>query len=181
MILLRIASIVKDSIVDGPGLRFVVFVQGCSHNCKGCHNPQTHDPKGGYEISIEEILDQLDQARLVEGVTLSGGDPFDQALSCAKFAVEVKHLNPKYTIWTYTGYTYEQILASNKYEWKLLLDVTDVLVDGPFIDSEKSYELKFRGSKNQRLIDVAASRDHGAVVEFQIQDNILDKFKIPDS
>lgn len=178
---MRIASIVKDSIVDGPGLRFVVFVQGCSHHCKGCHNPQTHDPQGGHEISIDEIVEQLESDSLVEGVTFSGGDPFDQALACTKLAVEIKRRNPKYTIWTYTGYTYEQILTSNKYEWKLLLDVTDVLVDGPFIESEKSYDLKFRGSKNQRLIDVAASRDQGAVVEFQIQDNILDKFKIPDS
>lgn len=178
---MRIASIVRDSIVDGPGLRFVVFVQGCSHNCLNCHNPQTHDPSGGYESSIDEIIEQLKSDSLVEGVTLSGGDPFEQALACTKLAVEIKHFNPELTIWTYTGYTYEQLVSSGNYEWQLLLDLTDVLVDGPFIESKKSYELKFRGSSNQRLIDMQKTRLEGHVVEYTYHDNILDKFQIPDS
>ena len=178
---MRIAGIIDDSIVDGPGIRFVVFVQGCSHNCLGCHNPETHNPTGGHEESIENILEQLQKCPLVEGVTLSGGDPFEQALECSRLAVAIKHLNPNYTIWTYTGYTYEEIIAKQDYTWELLLDLTDVLVDGPFIEALKSYECKFRGSKNQRLIDVKASRNSGHIVLYELEENILDKFQIPKS
>lgn len=178
---LKIAGIVPNSIVDGPGLRLTVFTQGCHHNCVGCHNPDTHDPEGGHEESIETIIEKFKHDPLVAGLTLSGGDPFDQALECARLAIEIKHIDSKYTVWTYTGYTYEQLITANNYEWNLLLDVTDVLVDGPFILSQKSYDLKFRGSKNQRLINVPETRKQGRIVEYQSTDTILDKFQVPRS
>lgn len=178
---MRIASVVTDSIVDGPGLRVAIFTQGCFHNCFGCHNPGTHDPSGGYEESIESIVNKIKKNYLIDGITLTGGDPFEQAEECAKLAREVKLIDSKYTIWTYTGYTYEQILSKNNSSWNSLLDVTDVLVDGPFILSQKSYELKFRGSRNQRLIDVRSSRLQDKIVLYTVDDNILEKFKVPES
>lgn len=178
---MRIASIVNDSIVDGPGLRVAIFTQGCVHNCLGCHNPGTHDPSGGYEESIESILEKIEQNHLIDGITLTGGDPFEQAEDCARLAKQVKFLNSNYTVWTYTGYTYEQILERNNSAWNHLIDTTDVLVDGPFILSQKSYELKFRGSKNQRLIDVRSSRLQDKIVLYKVDDSILEKFKIPES
>lgn len=178
---MRIASIVTDSIVDGPGFRVAIFTQGCVHNCFGCHNPGTHDPSGGYEESVESILEKIKQNHLIDGITLTGGDPFEQAEDCARLAKQVKLLNSNYTVWTYTGYTYEQILERNNSAWNHLIDATDVLVDGPFILSQKSYELKFRGSKNQRLIDVRSSRLQDKIVLYTVDDNILEKFKVPES
>lgn len=175
---MRIANTVNDSIVDGHGLRFAVFTQGCPHRCPGCHNPQTHDPAGGREESLEALIAGLDQNPLAAGLTLSGGEPFYQAADCARLAA-MAHARGK-TVWTYTGYTYEQILHKNDPDWNALLAETDVLVDGPFLEKEQSYELHFRGSRNQRLIDVAASRRAGKVVLWQETD-YLSKFTVPES
>ncbi len=175
---MRIANTVNDSIVDGHGLRFAVFTQGCPHRCPGCHNPQTHDPAGGREESLEALIAGLDQNPLAAGLTLSGGEPFYQAADCARLAA-MAHARGK-TVWTYTGYTYEQILSKNDPDWNALLAETDVLVDGPFLEKEQSYELHFRGSRNQRLIDVAASRRAGKVVLWQETD-YLSKFTVPES
>ena len=175
---MRIANTVNDSIVDGHGLRFAVFTQGCPHRCPGCHNPQTHDPAGGREESLEALIAGLDQNPLAAGLTLSGGEPFYQAADCARLAA-MAHARGK-TVWTYTGYTYEQILHKNDPDWNALLAETDVLVDGPFLEKEQSYELDFRGSRNQRLIDVAASRRAGKVVLWQETD-YLSKFTVPES
>ena len=175
---MRIANTVNDSIVDGHGLRFAVFTQGCPHRCPGCHNPQTHDPAGGREESLEALIAGLDQNPLAAGLTLSGGEPFYQAADCARLAA-MAHARGK-TVWTYTGYTYEQILGKNDPDWNALLAETDVLVDGPFLEKEQSYELHFRGSRNQRLIDVAASRRAGKVVLWQETD-YLSKFTVPES
>ena len=175
---MRIANTVNDSIVDGHGLRFAVFTQGCPHHCPGCHNPQTHDPAGGREESLEALIAGLDQNPLAAGLTLSGGEPFYQAADCARLAA-MAHARGK-TVWTYTGYTYEQILHKNDPDWNALLAETDVLVDGPFLEKEQSYELHFRGSRNQRLIDVAASRRAGRVILLQETD-YLSKFTVPES
>ena len=175
---MRIANTVNDSIVDGHGLRYAVFTQGCPHHCPGCHNPDTHDPAGGREESLEALIAGLDKNPLAEGITLSGGEPFFQAAACAELA-RMTHARGK-NVWTYTGYTYEQILKKNDPAWNALLAETDVLVDGPFLEKEQSYELHFRGSRNQRLIDVPASGRAGRVVLWEEVD-YLSKFTVPES
>ena len=159
---MRIANTVSDSIVDGPGLRFTVFTQGCPHHCPGCHNPETHDPAGGREVSVAELEEEMGKNPLIDGLTLSGGDPFCQAAECADLArlAHEKGLN----VWTYTGYTYERLLEGDLPGALELLEQTDVLVDGPFLLAEKSYEALFRGSTNQRLIDLKQSKAAGHVV-----------------
>lgn len=150
MIELRIAGIVEESIVDGPGIRLVVFTQGCNHNCIGCHNPESHSFSGGKLIDIEEILDMIKENPLLDGITFSGGEPFEQAIGCSILAKKVKELGLNVIV--YTGYTFEQILKNDQF--KELLLQTDTLIDGKFEIEEKSLMLKFRGSKNQRIIDV---------------------------
>ena len=159
---MRIANTMSDSIVDGPGLRFTVFTQGCPHNCPGCHNPDTHDPAGGREVSVAELAEQLGKNTITDGLTLSGGEPFCQGAECAALAriAREKGLN----VWVYTGYTYERLLEGGLPGALELLELTDVLVDGSFLLEEKSYEALFRGSSNQRLIDVKQSRQAGKVV-----------------
>lgn len=153
---MRIAGTVQDSIVDGPGLRFVVFTQGCTHNCPGCHNPETHDISGGKEVSEELLIRALLHNPLTDGLTLSGGDPFLQAEACAKLAGAAKAAG--LTVFTYTGYLFETLVAPEApASWRTLLEKTDVLVDGPFLLAEKTHCCVWRGSRNQRLIDVQAS------------------------
>ncbi|MDY3014456.1 MAG: anaerobic ribonucleoside-triphosphate reductase activating protein [Evtepia sp.] len=175
---MRIANVVNDSIVDGHGLRFTVFTQGCPHHCPGCHNPDTHDPAGGREASQEELLAAMEKNPLIEGLTLSGGEPFQQAEACAALAAAVRQKG--WNVWTYTGYRYETLLAAGDPHWDALLRQTDVLVDGPFLQEEKSYELHFRGSRNQRLIDVPASLAQGKVILWEEQD-VLAQFTVPES
>ncbi|MDD7517244.1 anaerobic ribonucleoside-triphosphate reductase activating protein [Ruminococcus flavefaciens] len=163
---LRIAGTVNDSIVDGPGIRFSIFVQGCPHNCEGCHNPQTHDFNGGAIFTTEELLDKVKGNPLLDGVTFSGGEPFCQAEVLAKLGKEIKALG--LNIITYTGYTFEQLYENrNKNHWGELLEVTDYLIDGPFILAQKDWEIKFRGSSNQRYIDCQKSLEEGCAVETQ--------------
>jgi len=156
---MRIANTTRDSIVDGPGMRFTVFTQGCPHRCPGCHNPETHDFTGGTEVSVEELLEKLGYDPLMAGVTLSGGDPMCQAAECAAFAREAKKRG--LNIWVYTGYTYEHLLEEADPDRLSLLAAADVLVDGPFVESLKSYEALYRGSTNQRLIDLNQTRKTG--------------------
>ncbi len=146
------APCTQDSIVDGDGLRMVVWTQGCPHGCKGCHNPQTHSFTGGFTMEIAEIMAQFDANPLLAGITLSGGDPFIQADQCIQLAKEVK-LRGK-NVWIYTGYTLEEIMASGRESWLELLMNADVLVDGPYIEELRNLELTFRGSENQRIIYV---------------------------
>ena len=162
---LRLAGVIRESIVDGPGIRMTIFGQGCPHHCEGCHNPETHDPNGGYISHPENILKAIDENPLLQGVTFSGGEPFAQAEAFAKLGEEIKKRGLH--IMTYTGYTYERILSGAEIGipgWKELLSVTDLLVDGKFIIGEKSLNLPFRGSKNQRLINVSKSLEAKAVV-----------------
>lgn len=159
---MRIANTTRDSIVDGPGMRFTVFTQGCPHRCPGCHNPETHDFQGGEEVSVEELLKKLGYDPLMAGVTLSGGDPMCQAGECADFAREAKKRG--LNIWVYTGYTYEHLMEEADPDRLSLLNVADVLVDGPFVENLKSYEALYRGSTNQRLIDLNQTRKTGKLV-----------------
>lgn len=188
---------VSDSIVDGPGLRYAVFTQGCSHGCPGCHNPESQPFCGGTPTAVEEIIANVQANGLVQGVTLSGGEPFEQPVACAELAVRLKQLG--YNIWAYTGFLYEDLLrfaegsadavgapgatgagtiavpkgvmldggetvGDVQAAVRTLLENVDVLVDGPFVKSKKSLGLQYRGSSNQRVIDVPASLKNGSVV-----------------
>lgn len=162
---IRLAGIIRESIVDGPGIRFVVFSQGCTHGCKGCHNPSSFDINGGYETTINSIVSEIKKNPLLSGVTFSGGDPFLQSKQFSELAREVHKLS--LNVITYTGYTIEQLIDGideNPY-WKDLLLQTDTLVDGPFILEKKSLMLRFKGSSNQRVIDPRESLKCGYAVE----------------
>ncbi len=173
---MRIAGTVSDSIVDGPGLRFTVFTQGCPHHCPGCHNPETHDPGGGRTVTVEELGELLAGNPLIDGLTLSGGDPFLQAGECAALAALAHALGKN--VWTYTGYTWEVLTAAGRPDWDALLAQTDVLVDGPFVEALKSYSATFRGSSNQRLIDLNATRARGTLVLWSRPDPLA-HFTVP--
>lgn len=147
---LRINQIVEESVVDGPGFRLAVFTQGCPHKCPGCHNPQTHDFAGGEMMNADDILETLRANPLLTGLTLSGGEPFCQPAPCAWLA-EQAHMLGKNVV-TFTGYTYEQLRAMDDKDIDALLKATDILIDGPFILSERDLSLRFRGSRNQRML-----------------------------
>jgi len=157
---LRIAGTVGESIVDGPGIRYVIFTQGCPHGCPGCHNPETHDFAGGREIDTETLLTEIRRNGLVSGVTFSGGEPFEQAEALLPLARQLKadgrHLM------AYSGYTYEQLIADSRAGVRGLLEQLDLLVDGRYEAEHRSLELRFRGSTNQRVLDVPASLAEGA-------------------
>ena len=163
---IRVAGLTNDSIVDGKGFRFVIFTQGCLHHCKGCHNPETWAMDGGNLMDISEIENMIAKNGLLDGITFSGGDPFYQPEACAKIAKWAKERG--LNIWAYTGYLYEELL--NMPEVKEFLDLVDVLVDGPFILEEKSLLLNFRGSKNQRVIDLNETRKTGEIVLLDVDD-----------
>ena len=158
---IRIAGVVRESIVDGPGLRFTVFCQGCPHGCKGCHNMATHDFSGGYDCEISKILDAIDQNPLLDGVTFSGGEPMCQPEAFYNLAVQVKERGLNRV--SYTGFTYEELLQmTEKDKWiKGLLELTDILIDGRFVLEERDLTLQFRGSRNQRVIDMNLTRSSG--------------------
>ncbi|MEI6131473.1 MAG: anaerobic ribonucleoside-triphosphate reductase activating protein [Bacillota bacterium] len=161
---IRIAGIVDESIVDGPGIRLTVFVQGCTHNCEGCHNPESHSKDGGSLISVRKILGMIDKNPLLDGITLSGGEPFQQAKECAVLAKAAKEKG--LNVITYSGYTFEKIVAEADANpgWRDLLENSDVLVDGPFVLSQRSLMLRFRGSENQRIVDVKNSLEEKKIV-----------------
>jgi len=161
---MKIAGMIQDSIVDGPGLRFVVFTQGCDKDCEGCHNPAAKDPAGGTEVSTESIISEMNKNPLTDGLTLSGGEPLLQAGECVKLAVAAreKGLN----VWVYSGFTYEELteMANTDLAVAELLRLTDTLVDGQFKIAERTLQLRWRGSRNQRVIDVPESLASGNVV-----------------
>lgn len=162
---LRLAGVIRESIVDGPGIRLVVFSQGCPHRCPGCQNPDTHSMEGGYDSSVENIVAEVRKNPMLSGITLSGGDPFAQAEPMAMLAEQIHGLG--LNVITYTGYTVEQLLQGLPKHpgWRRLLEETDTLIDGPFLLEEKTMLLRFRGSRNQRVIDPAASLRKGRAVE----------------
>lgn len=159
---LRIAGIVKESVVDGPGIRYVIFNQGCIHNCPGCHNPETHDLGGGYDIDTSEIICDIKKSKFLDGITFSGGEPFMQAESLLKIAENIKILGLNLVI--YTGYTFEELLDKTDLFTGKLLRLTDILIDGKFELNKRDMSLKFKGSRNQRVIDVKSSLSIGTAV-----------------
>lgn len=158
---IRLAGLEPESIVDGPGYRFTVFVQGCPHNCPGCHNPQTHDFSGGHLADTDDVIAHFGENPLVRGLTLSGGEPMMQPepLYLIAKAAKEKGMN----VWCYTGFTLEELLRENRADRIRLLSAVDVLVDGPFRSHERSLDLLYRGSKNQRLIDMPATLKGGTI------------------
>ncbi len=159
---IRIFGTVEDSIVDGPGLRYSIFTQGCPHHCPGCHNPESHDFDGGTMADTADLIAVLNKNPLLDGITLTGGDPLCQPQACLELAkaAHQKRLN----VWCYTGYTWEKLMADGDEARLNLLREVDVLVDGPFLMAQKSLELKYCGSRNQRLIDVKKTLAAGEIV-----------------
>lgn len=150
---LKIAGVVTESIVDGPGIRYTIFTQGCPFHCKGCHNPQSQPLKGGLDVKLKVFYDEIKQNPLISGVTFSGGEPFIQAGALAILARVLKAEG--YSVWSYSGYTFDKLERDDKF--RSLLEQLDVVVDGPYVQSKHSLEIDFRGSTNQRIIDVPKS------------------------
>jgi anaerobic ribonucleoside-triphosphate reductase activating protein len=164
---IRLASdLQSDSIVDGPGLRTVIWTQGCGHKCPGCQNPQTWDFEGGGEVPLDMVYEAIDELEYQTGITFSGGDPMYQPYPCTKLAKYCK--DKGYNIWVYTGFTYEELMKMAKKDKIYLefLKYVDVLVDGRFVMKERDLNQLFRGSRNQRLIDVPKSLKSKEVVLF---------------
>ena len=159
--MLNLAGIAGDSIVDGPGIRTTVFGQGCPHHCPGCHNPETWEFGCGTEVPVEAVVEMVKANPLCRGVTFSGGEPFAQAGEFAKLGRLLKAAG--YEVASYSGYTFEQLLQGSA-EQRELLETVDVLIDGPFVQAERSLELNFRGSRNQRILNVKASLAAGQAV-----------------
>lgn len=159
--MLNLAGITEDSIVDGPGIRTTFYCQGCPHHCPGCHNPETWDFSGGTPMEEEQLVEIVESNPLCHGVTFSGGEPFSQAAGYAKLARLLKEKG--YEVASYTGYTFEALLAGTD-DQKALLSQLDVLIDGPFLLEERSLELNFRGSRNQRVLNVPESLKAGCAV-----------------
>ena len=158
-----IAGTASDSIVDGTGLRFTIFTQGCCHHCPGCHNPETHDLNGGKEMDTEDIIAEFKKNPLMSGITLSGGEPFLQPQACLELAKATHTIGRD--VWAYSGYTLEELRGMADADVDALLDEIDVLVDGRFVMEERSLELRFRGSRNQRIIDMKTGR--GSPVDWE--------------
>ncbi len=168
---IQIAGYERHSSVNGPGVRFVLFTQGCPHRCPGCQNPDTWDRNLGESMEIEELVSLILSTKYIDGVTLSGGDPLYQAEAIHILCKELKQKN--INIWCYTGWTYEAIQSSpDLVAAKEALDDIDVLVDGPFVLSLLSKDCIYRGSSNQRLIDLKKSKEKGSVI--LMDENSLD-------
>lgn len=161
---LQVAGIDRESIVDGPGIRLVVYLQGCPHRCPGCHNQNTWDPEGGTEMEVSEILGLTETAGLIDGVTFSGGEPFCQPAPLLALAGPLKSRGLNLVL--YSGYTFEQLLEIAKREPAVagLLKTGWLLIDGPYIQQQRSLNLPYRGSRNQRLIDLSLSMKAGRTV-----------------
>ena len=165
---MRIAGIYNNSLVNGEGARMVIFTQGCKHNCPGCFNPETHDFNGGQEVPLEEIMKKVKdncETGLIDGITFSGGDPMEHPLELEEIAKLVHSFG--LTVWSFTGYTYENILESESK--RRLLENLDVLIDGKFDQTKCEEGLKFRGSSNQRIIDVQKSLKDNTVVLYEVR------------
>ena len=159
--MLDLSGIVSDSIVDGPGIRTTIFCQGCPHHCEGCHNLETWDFGCGTTVPVEDLVDVVKANPLCRGVTFSGGEPFAQAAGFAKLARLLKEKG--YEVASYSGYTFEELLEGSD-DQKALLAAIDILIDGPFVLAERSLEIAFRGSRNQRILDVQKSLAAGKAV-----------------
>lgn len=174
---LNLSGVVSESIVDGPGIRMTIFTQGCPHHCKGCHNPETWAFEPRHSGDVDKIIAAALKNPLLQGLTFSGGEPFCQAEALAELGKKC-HENGL-NVMSYTGYTFETLVSGfdEHPEWEKLLQECDYLVDGPFILEEKSLMLLFRGSRNQRFLDVKKSLAQGKAVEVD-EDNLYEKAKI---
>ena len=173
------ADLQPDSIVDGEGIRTVIWTQGCPHKCIGCHNPGTHDFNGGFEVEVNEVIKELKKIKGQDGITLSGGDPVCQSDACIEICKASHEMG--LNVWCYTGYTYEKMLTNKKH--RELLNYIDILVDGKFILEEKSLDIYFKGSRNQRIIDVVKSLKEEQVVlveKYQENKEYISEYKKPD-
>ena len=160
--MLELSGIVSDSIVDGPGIRTTIFSQGCPHHCPGCHNPETWAFGCGTRIPVDAVVEIVESNPLCRGVTFSGGEPFAQAEGFARLARVLKEKG--YEIASYSGYTFEELLRGSEAQKELLRSI-DILIDGRFILAQKSLEIAFRGSRNQRILDIKKSLAEGRAVE----------------
>lgn len=162
-----LAGLVEQSIVDGPGLRMTVFAQGCPHQCPGCHNPGTHAFGAGTVWDVDDILARFDENPLLAGVTLSGGEPMEQAEGLALLAARIRERGK--TVWCYTGYTFEELLARMPRDAALerFLPLIDVLVDGRYVAARHSLSLRYRGSENQRVLHAGRSLERGQAVAWE--------------
>lgn len=161
----RIAGYARHTMVNGPGIRFAIFFQGCPHHCKGCQNPDTWDPEEGEETDTSVLTEMIEKTKFLNGITLSGGDPFFQAKAACEIAEYAKSRN--LSVWCYTGWTYEALIQMKDESIQKLLALTDVLVDGPFRKDLLSDQCMYRGSTNQRLIDMKKTAVSGTVCEFE--------------
>ena len=169
------ADLQTDSIVDGLGIRTVIWTQGCSHNCPSCHNPSTHSFDGGDLVELDDVIDALENLTGQDGVTFSGGDPMFQPKQCAVLAKKVHELGMN--VWAYTGFTYEELLEKGSKDILDFLSEIDVLIDGKFELAKKSLDLLFRGSSNQIIIDVPKSLENHKVVLLELKETKQDKKK----
>ena len=155
---IRIAGLVPESFVDGDGIRFAIFMQGCNRHCEGCHNPETHALDGGRLVDTNEIISAIKKNPLLDGITLTGGEPFLQIDAANELARAAKNFG--LNVWCYTGFNFEDLPP----EAAPLLENIDVLIDGAFIESLRDLELQFRGSSNQRIIDIKKTREQKKIV-----------------
>ena len=160
---MRLSGITPESVVDGPGLRFVIFTQGCPHKCLYCHNPDSWASNAGKEFTVKQVIRLLrQQNKSKRGITFSGGEPFLQAAELTQVALAARQMNCD--VVTYTGFTYEQLIEDGGSDIKALLFASDILIDGKYIHELRNIGLRFSGSSNQRVIDIAATLKYGQVV-----------------
>lgn len=162
---IRLAGEIEESIVDGPGIRYVVFTQGCPHHCNGCHNPETHDFNQGTLVDVDVLIEKMKKYPYMSGLTISGGEPFVQPSAVLELIRTYQALYPKKNVLLFTGYTYEELCALHQVEVDEILFRADYLIDGRFILSKRDISLVYRGSTNQRIIDLQATKDKGSIVE----------------
>lgn len=166
---IRISDYESDSIVDGPGLRFTLFTQGCPHHCKGCHNPSTHSFDGGHIVDTDEIYDKIMSCKMIKGVTFSGGEPFCQVKPLLELARKIR-ANTKLDLIIYTGFTFEQLMAMKDDDVKELVSLAKFIVDGKFELDKRDLTLLYRGSSNQRLLDGAKSIEENRPVPYELEE-----------
>lgn len=162
---IRVCGVEPESIVDGPGFRYVLFVQGCPHHCKGCHNPESWDTKSGFDMTVSEIFGEIQENPHLRGVTFSGGEPFEQVPALVELGHMIKDAG--LSLMSYSGYTYEELLGRGDPLTDELLGMLDMLVDGRYVEAERNLTLVYRGSENQRVIDMNKTRAAGEIVLYK--------------
>ena len=167
---MKIAGFYDESISNGLGWRAVLFVSGCPHHCPGCHNKEAQDFNYGEEFNEEEILKRIKENSILNGITISGGEPLckENIPGVLKFIKDVKEIRPEFNVWCYSGYTLDQLIDRNDEETNKCLNEIDVLVDGRFIEEKKDPTLKFRGSSNQRILDLKPSLQTHKFIEYKL-------------